>query len=142
MQVHTGILGGHRSANKTMSALKRLVWWQTMNTDVETWCARCHTCQRFRKVAQRQEAPSVVPIEAECWERVMIDIEGPSTPADLDSCIYLMAYICQVYHGILSEKTLPDCRPPRWPSTPKKNCAGIPWMFKRSAQHQAAQPPS
>ena len=23
MQVHTGILGGHRSANKTMSALKR-----------------------------------------------------------------------------------------------------------------------
>ena len=65
MQVHTGVLGGHRSANKTMSALKRIVWWQTMHTDVETWCLRCHTCQRFRKVAQRQEAPSVIPIEAE-----------------------------------------------------------------------------
>ena len=47
-----------------------------MHTDVETWCLRCHTCQRFRKVAKRQEAPSVIPIEAECWERVMIDIEG------------------------------------------------------------------
>ena len=96
MQVHTGILGGHRSANKTMSALKRIVWWQTMHTDVETWWLRCHTCQRFRKVAQRQEAPSVIPIEAECWERVMIDIEGPSTPADLDGCIYVMTYICTV----------------------------------------------
>ena len=52
--------------------------------------------RRFRKVAQRQEAPSVIPIEAECCERVMIDIEGPSTPADLDGCIYVMTYICTV----------------------------------------------
>ena len=105
LQVHVGILGGHRGPQKTLNGLRRLVGWSTMAKDVEKWCNRCHTCQRFRKVAQKQVAPDVVRIDAECWERVMVDLEGPSTPADLDGCVYVMTYICQTRHAVLLNRS-------------------------------------
>ena len=63
------------------------------------------TCLRFRKVATKQESPDVVPVAYECWSWVMVDLEGPSTPADFDGCVYTMTYICCVCNGILIEKS-------------------------------------
>ena len=47
----------------------------------------------------------MVPVAYECWQWVMVDLEGPSTPADMDGCIYTMTYICCVCNGILIEKS-------------------------------------
>ena len=43
---------------------------------------------------QKVETVPVVPSGRDCWEEVMIDIEGPSNPMDKDGCKYSMTYIC------------------------------------------------
>ena len=86
LQCHVGILGAHRSADKTCLLLSRQVWWPSMKEDVQRWVERCLTCIQFRKMPQKQEAVPVIPTDRDCWEEVMIDLEGPSCPADKDGC--------------------------------------------------------
>ena len=74
-----------------------------MKVDVQRWWESCLTCIRFRKMPRKQEAVPVIPTGRDCWEEVMIDLEGPSNPADKDGCKYTMTYICCLCHGILIE---------------------------------------
>ena len=74
-----------------------------MRADVERFCKNCYTCLRFKRIATRTEAVPVIPSGAECWEEVMVDIEGPSNPPDKDGNRYLMTYICCLCHGIFLE---------------------------------------
>ena len=75
-QCHAGITGGHRSADKTLMLVQRQCWWNGMKQDIENWTQKCMTCLRFRKVPRKQESPAF-PSKAECWDEVMIDLEGP-----------------------------------------------------------------
>ena len=102
LQLHTG-LGGHLSAEKTVLLLQRQVWWKTIKEDVENWVKKCLTCQRFRKVPQRTEQVPTIPTGRDCWEEVMVDLEGPSQPPDKDGCCYVFTYICCLCHGIILE---------------------------------------
>ena len=90
LQCHVGILGAHRNAEKTCALLSRQVWWPTMTIDVQTWWESCLTRSRLRKVPRRQESIPVIPTDRDCWEEVMIDLEGPSNPADKGGCKYTM----------------------------------------------------
>ena len=74
-----------------------------MKQDVSDWTERCLTCIQFRKMPQKQETVPVVPTDRDCWEEVMIDLEGPSCPADKDGCKYTMTYICCLCHGVFIE---------------------------------------
>ena len=74
-----------------------------MKVDVQKWWDSCLTCIRFRKMPRKQEAVPVVPTGRDCWEEVMIDLEGPSNPADKNGCKYTMTYICCLCQGILIE---------------------------------------
>ena len=103
LQCHVGILGAHRGADKTCALLSRQVWWLEMKADVHKWWNSCLTCLRFRKMPQKQEAVAVVPTNRDCWEEVMIDLEGPSNPADKSGCVYTMTYICCLCYGVLIE---------------------------------------
>jgi len=47
-----------------------------------------------------------IPTSAECWEEIMIDLEGPSTPCDKQGNKYTMTYICTVCHGILLDRSV------------------------------------
>jgi len=105
LQCHVGILGAHRNPEKTMLILSRQVWWQGMKADVEDWINRCITCIRFRKIPQKQEAVAVIPIDAECWEEVMVDLEGPSHPADKEGNKYTLTYICCLCYGVLTDRS-------------------------------------
>ena len=70
-----------------------------MKVDIETWCAKCLTCIRIRKMPRKQESVAVIPADAECWE-----VEGPSSPADKNGNVYTMTYICCVCYGVLTER--------------------------------------
>ena len=105
LQCHVGIVGGHRNAEKTHLVMSRQVWWNGMKKDVDDWIEKCLTCIRFKKIPQKQEAVAVIPVGAECWEEVMVDLEGPSQPADKDGNIYTMTYICCLCHGVLIERS-------------------------------------
>ena len=94
LQCHVGILGGHRNDTKTLLAMTRQVWWKGMKKDVDDWVLKCITCLRFRRMPRKQKAVAVIPVDAECWEEVMIDLEGPSHPVDKLGNRYTMTYIC------------------------------------------------
>ena len=53
---------------------------------------------------QKQETVPVVPTNQDCWEIVMIDLEGPSNPCDKTGCKYTMTYICCLCYGTLLER--------------------------------------
>lgn len=107
MQLHIGIFGGHRSAEKTLALLRRHCWWARMKEDVTKWVDNCMTCIRFRKMPQKQPAEiGIIPVDAECWEEIMIDLEGPSQPSDKEGCRYTLTYVCCLCHGVLLEKTM------------------------------------
>ena len=61
------------------------------------------TCLQFRKMPQKQGAVPVIRTDRDCYEEVMIDLEGPSNPADKNGCKYTMTYICCLCYGILIE---------------------------------------
>ena len=108
LQCHVGVLGAHRSPEKSLIIIQRQAWWRTMSEDVKSWCDKCITCLRFRRMATKRESPAVVPVTAECWEEVMIDLEGPYSPKDKQNCCYSMTYICCLCHAILTDKA-PKC---------------------------------
>jgi hypothetical protein len=105
LQCHVGVLGAHRNTEKTLNIVSRQAWWSTMRRDLELWIQRCMTCRRFRRMAQKQESPEVVPVDAECWQEVMIDLEGPSNPPDKQGNKYSLTYICRVCRGLLTERS-------------------------------------
>ena len=74
-----------------------------MKADVELWVEECLTCARFRRRPTKQDAVAVKPRKQECWQEVMIDMEGPSNPPDKRGNKYVMTYICCLCHGVYLE---------------------------------------
>ena len=75
-----------------------------MKVDVDTWTNRCITCVRFRKIPMRPQSEAVIPIDAECWEEVMIDLEGLLHPLDTDGNRYGFTYVCCLCHAVLLDR--------------------------------------
>ena len=75
-----------------------------MRADIDKWVHSCVTCARFRKVPKKQLSEPVIPVDAECWEEVMIDLEGPSTPLDSDGNRYSYSYICCLCYALLADR--------------------------------------
>jgi hypothetical protein len=75
LQLHVGVFGMHRAADKTVSLLRRLVWWDHMKKDVDYWTERCMTCIRFRKRPTKQGMVPVKRTDIDCWQEVMVDCE-------------------------------------------------------------------
>ena len=92
LQCHIGILGAHRGPDKTVACIRRMCWWKTMGTDVDKWCQTCATCLRYRRVPQKVPSSPSIPKDLECWQEVMIDLEGPN-PTDRMGNRYYMTYI-------------------------------------------------
>ena len=105
LQCHVGIMGAHRGLDKTRRIITRHAWWSTLDADVTEWISKCITCLRFRKMAKKQESPAEAHPSSECWEEVMIDLEGPFNPADKQGNHYSMTYICCLCRGILTERS-------------------------------------
>ena len=54
------------------------------------------------KFLRNKKAVPVVPTSQDCWEAVMVDMEGPSDPADKAGRQYTMTHIRWLCHGPLS----------------------------------------
>eukprot|EP00969_Alexandrium_andersonii_P250425 11067402-Alexandrium_andersonii.AAC.1 len=65
-----------------MAILKLIARWPSMRKDVASWVKTCLACRRFRKRPTKQETLDVRRPGVDCWEEVVMDMEGPSTPAD------------------------------------------------------------
>ena len=74
-----------------------------MHKDVKRWADECDTCIRFRKRRSKPEQVPMMPVGAECWQEVMVDIEGPCQPGDYKGNTYVLTYMCLLCRGVLFE---------------------------------------
>ena len=103
LQCHIGVFGAHRLEDKTFKVMRRLVYWDDMKKDIDNWVNKCLTCIRHKKRPIKRESVPVKPVDGECWEEIMIDMEGPSAPPDKQGNAYTMTYMCCLCHQPLLE---------------------------------------
>ena len=102
-QVHTGIMGAHRSGAKMLAILRKACWWDDMESDLEKYADRCLVCIRNRRRPVKQLAVPVKPSWLECWEEIAVDFEGPMHPEDHQGNRFILTYMCCVSGGIMLE---------------------------------------
>ena len=74
---HTIPLGGHLGKKKTSAKIMKRFYWPTLYRDVEDFCRSCAKCQKagHRRVRRAPLVP--LPIIAEPFERIAMDVVGP-----------------------------------------------------------------
>ena len=88
-RAHHGALGGHRSAERTLSILSRSVWWPGMKDDVRRWTDKCIICLKARSKPKKVTAGASRCLADCCWQEVSVDCEGPSRE---DRCMGFPVY--------------------------------------------------
>jgi len=73
--------GGHLGIQRTFDKIRARYYWGGLYKDVQEWCANCRECAR-RKGRHDLRLPVMsVPIPAEPWEFVSVDVMGPFVTA-------------------------------------------------------------
>ena len=74
---HTIPLGGHLGKKKTAEKIWRIFYWPTLFRDVADFCRSCDQCQKagHRRVTRVPMMP--LPVIAEPFDRIAMDIVGP-----------------------------------------------------------------
>ena len=96
--------GAHFAPDKTLALLARACWWEHMRRDVLMWCDRCWQCLQYRRRPDRAPAGCHVSYTQRPWQDVMIDCEGPSSPADIATgARYVLTLRCAMCGGVKLE---------------------------------------
>ena len=101
-QAHSGALGGHRSADRTLKILSRKVWWAGMKEDVQKWTERCLICLKARGRPTKVTAQASRCLADSCWQEISIDAEGPNRE-DRWGYRYTLTYLDCLSHAVLIE---------------------------------------
>ena len=80
--LHHGELGGHQGVNKTLAQLKTRYYWPRMREDVQTWCARGHTCGETKPMMIRKKSALRQTQVGAPFEKTAIDLMGPFAKSD------------------------------------------------------------
>ncbi len=73
---HHHKLAAHQGVVHTQALIKRLFYWPSMQTDIESWCQRCTVCRKC-KAAARGHSQLQQPTYGAFNERVSLDLMGP-----------------------------------------------------------------
>ena len=80
---HSIPMGGHLGKKKTTSRIQQRFYWPTIHRDVADFCRSCEVCQKFRR-QQKTKAPMMpLPVIAEPFQRIAMDIVGPLPPKSI-----------------------------------------------------------
>ena len=99
-RAHHGALGGHKSAERTLSVLSRTVWWAGMKEDVSRWTEKCLTCLKARARPRKVTAGASKCMADACWQEVSVDCEGPNRE-DRWGFRYSLTYFDCLSHAVL-----------------------------------------
>ena len=72
-------------------------------TPKRPWVDACFACAQFRKRPSKVLTSFFVARHRLPWHHVMVDFEGPITPADRDGARYILTYTCLLCGGALLE---------------------------------------
>ena len=80
-QAHSGIAGGHFSAETTAKAILMTgLWWPTLFQDTHAYVKACDECQRFKKPIRTDNMPLQPLMGARAFAKWDIDFVGPIDP--------------------------------------------------------------
>ena len=71
-------MAGHLGRDKTISRVTQRFYWPTVFRDVAGFCQSCPECQRTAKGNQLKVPLVLLPVMKEPFERIAMDIVGPS----------------------------------------------------------------
>ena len=74
---HTIPLGGHLGKKKTTEKIRRRFYWPTLFRDVAEFCRSCDQCQKAGHRRVRRVPMKPLPVIAEPFDRIAMDIVGP-----------------------------------------------------------------
>ena len=73
-EAHASAHGGHVDSRRTLERVRRHFWWPRMATDVNAYCASCHSCavnKPLTRPARGVFSPNDIPLHR--WEVVSMD---------------------------------------------------------------------
>ena len=74
-EFHDSPTAGHFGRDRTIMAMKRLIYWKGMNTDVEDYVGSCLACQKnkpSRKLTPGELEP--IPVPGRSWGSISLDL--------------------------------------------------------------------
>ena len=90
---HEAPLSGHFSFRKTELKVRTDFWWPGMNGEIKSFCRSCDLCQKLNLRSVKRVPMMKVPIIAEPFHRVSIDLVGPLSPASTGGHKYILTLI-------------------------------------------------
>ena len=92
-----GVLACHRTANETYRVLRRVAYWQGLQTASDKFVRSCPVCLQYR--SQPLQPPYRSPLADDAsalklpWQDVVIDVQGPFTKAErgISTCLAIAA---------------------------------------------------
>lgn len=77
-ETHDKPTGGHFGVRRTLDAIKKRFFWQTMNDDVKRYIKSCNLCQRKKGNTKRKEGFMIpMPIPSQPFDIIGADLMGP-----------------------------------------------------------------
>ena len=84
--------GGHLGVKKTFEKLRSRYYWTNMFKSVEDWCRSCVTCLGRKNPAPLSQPTTPLPIPANPFEMVSVDVLGPFLAANGTGNRYIVVY--------------------------------------------------
>jgi hypothetical protein len=91
---HDGLLSGHCGIRRTKDRVVSNFYWRELDQDVRRYCRSCSICQKTLKKGLHGKAPlQKMPIIAEPFKRVAVDLVGPITPCSERGHRYILTVV-------------------------------------------------
>ncbi|XP_042857013.1 uncharacterized protein LOC122243473, partial [Penaeus japonicus] len=91
---HDSLTGGHFSHRKTSYKVYQKFFWPGVGAEIKRYCKSCHICQKVSAKGSVSRVPmKSIPVVAEPFSRVAIDIVGPISPCSDRGHKYILTLI-------------------------------------------------
>ena len=82
-EVHNSAVGGHGGTFRTAEQLRRIVWWPSMEAEIQQHIKQCSTCDSTPTTKKQHQGPlQPLPIPGRPHERIHVDLFGPLKTSD------------------------------------------------------------
>ena len=93
-EAHDSAPGGHFGINKTLQKIRKRFYWASCKKDVENWCGSCSVCIAKKGLSDKGHNQMRSYNVGLPFERVQMDILGPSPISSLGNKYLLVVTDC------------------------------------------------
>ena len=91
---HDSMLSGHCGIKRTKERVISNFYWKDMDADVRRFCQSCSVCQKTLPKGRQGKAPlQKMPLIAEPFRRIAVDLIGPITPCSERGHKYILTVV-------------------------------------------------